>query len=133
MKSLDVSPSPSSRLSLVGVVRREEGASRPASAARSCTSRPSSKRDVPLYIESVGALDGYDNADIRARVRGFLRTQAYKDGSRVKAGDLLFTIESTEYAAAVAVGAGGARARQGRARSQPHPARARPGPPQDRA
>ncbi len=59
------------------------------------------KRDVPLYVESVGALDGYDNADIRARVRGYLRSQAYKDGSRVKAGDLLFTIESTEYSASV--------------------------------
>jgi membrane fusion protein (multidrug efflux system) len=63
---------------------------------------PVAKRDVALYVESVGALDGYDNADIRARVRGFLRTQAYKDGSRVKAGDLLFTIEATEYHAAVA-------------------------------
>ncbi len=63
---------------------------------------PVVKRDVPLYVESVGALDGYDNADIRARVRGYLRSQAYKDGSRVKAGDLLFTIESTEYAAGVA-------------------------------
>jgi membrane fusion protein (multidrug efflux system) len=63
---------------------------------------PVAKRDVALYIESVGTLDGYDNADIRARVRGFLRTQSYKDGSRVKAGDLLFTIEPTEYAASVA-------------------------------
>jgi len=63
---------------------------------------PVVKRDVALYVESVGALDGYDNADIRARVRGFLRSQAYKDGSRVKAGDLLFTIESTEYVAGVA-------------------------------
>ena len=42
----------------------------------------SRKRDVPLYIESVGSLDGYVNADIRARVRGYLRTQDYKDGSR---------------------------------------------------
>jgi membrane fusion protein (multidrug efflux system) len=50
----------------------------------------------------VGVLDGYDNADIRARVRGFLRSQSYKDGARVKAGDLLFTIEATEYAANVA-------------------------------
>lgn len=63
---------------------------------------PVAKRDVPLYTESVATLDGYDNADIRARVRGYLRSQAYKDGSRVKAGDLLFTIESTEYAASVA-------------------------------
>lgn len=59
------------------------------------------RSDVPLFIESVGVLDGYDNADIRARVKGFLRSQNYKDGSRVKAGDLLFTIEPTEYAAAV--------------------------------
>jgi membrane fusion protein (multidrug efflux system) len=63
---------------------------------------PVAKRDVALYIEAVGVLDGYDNADIRARVRGFLRAQSYKDGARVKAGDLLFTIESTEYTAAVA-------------------------------
>ncbi|HEY8091535.1 MAG TPA: efflux RND transporter periplasmic adaptor subunit [Polyangiaceae bacterium] len=63
---------------------------------------PVAKRDVALYIESVGALDGYDNAEIRARVKGFLRTQGYKDGSRVKAGDLLFTIEATEYSTAVA-------------------------------
>lgn len=63
---------------------------------------PVVKRDVPLFIESVGALDGYVNADIRARVRGFLRTQAYKDGSRVRTGDPLFTIEPTEYVAAVA-------------------------------
>jgi len=70
------------------------------------------RRDVPLFIEAVGALDGYDNADMRARVRGFLRTQNYKDGSIVKSGDTLFTIESTEYVAAVAVArAGLARAR----------------------
>ena len=63
---------------------------------------PVAKREVPLYTDSVATLDGYDNADIRARVRGYLRSQSYKDGARVKAGDLLFTIEATEYAAAVA-------------------------------
>jgi membrane fusion protein (multidrug efflux system) len=63
---------------------------------------PVARRDVPLYIDSVAVLDGYDNADIRARVRGFLKTQGYKDGARVKSGDLLFTIEPTEYIAAAA-------------------------------
>ena len=58
-------------------------------------------KDVSLYFEAVGSLDGYDNADVRARVRGFLESQNYKDGAPVKRGDLLFTIESTEYAAAV--------------------------------
>ncbi len=71
------------------------------------------RRDLPLYVEAVGSLDGYDNADIRARVRGFLQTQGYKDGSFVKAGRLLFTIESTEFVAAQS----SARAALGRARA----------------
>ncbi|HTR49828.1 MAG TPA: efflux RND transporter periplasmic adaptor subunit [Kofleriaceae bacterium] len=57
------------------------------------------RRDVPLYIEAVGSLDGYVNADIRARVRGYLQSQSYKDGGPVKAGQVLFTIEATEYQA----------------------------------
>lgn len=64
---------------------------------------PVERRDVDLYIEAVASLDGYDNADIRARVKGYLKTQSYKDGSPVKAGQLLFTIEPADYAAAVEV------------------------------
>ncbi len=60
------------------------------------------KRDVSLHIEAVATLDGYVNADIRARVRGFLRSQAYKDGAVVKAGQTLFTIDASEYNVAVA-------------------------------
>jgi membrane fusion protein (multidrug efflux system) len=60
------------------------------------------RRDLPLYVEAVGSLDGYVNAEIRARVRGFLRTQDYKDGAAVKVGQLLFTIEQTDYVAAAA-------------------------------
>jgi membrane fusion protein, multidrug efflux system len=58
------------------------------------------RRDLPLFVEAVASLDGYDNAEIRARVRGFLQSQGYKDGSSVKAGQTLFTIEATEYVAA---------------------------------
>ena len=58
------------------------------------------KKDVPLYVEAIGTLDGYDNADIRARVKGYLKAQSYKDGAAVKTGQTLFTIESTEYVAA---------------------------------
>ncbi len=60
------------------------------------------RQDLPLFIEAVGTLDGYVNADIRARVKGYLRSQNYKDGSSVREGDLLFTIEPDEYANAVA-------------------------------
>ena len=58
-----------------------------------------SRHDLPLYVDAVGSLDGYVNADIRARVRGFLQTQNYKDGAYVKAGQTLFTIEPSEYVA----------------------------------
>jgi membrane fusion protein (multidrug efflux system) len=63
---------------------------------------PVVQRDVPIYIEAVSNLDGYVNAEIRARVRGFLQAQKYKDGAVVKEGQLLFQIEPNEYAAAVA-------------------------------
>ena len=71
------------------------------------------KRDLPLYIEAVGALDGYVNADIRARVRGFLSAQHYKDGALVREGQLLFTIDQAEQSAALSA----ARANVARAKA----------------
>lgn len=59
------------------------------------------RRDVNLSIEAVGNLDGYVNAEIRARVRGVLQAQKYKDGAAVKQGQLLFVIDRAEYAAAL--------------------------------
>ncbi len=53
-------------------------------------------------MEAVASIDGYVNAEIRARVRGYLRSQSYRDGAFVKEGDLLFTIEATEFQAQVA-------------------------------
>src|SRR5438552_10989728 len=63
---------------------------------------PVARGDLPLFIEAVGTLDGFVNADIRARVKGYLRSQNYKDGAPVKEGQLLFTIEPEEYKNAVA-------------------------------
>ncbi len=61
---------------------------------------PAARHDFPLFVESVAALDGYITTEIRARVRGYLRTQDFKDGSLVKAGQVLFTIERSEFVAA---------------------------------
>ena len=58
------------------------------------------RQDVALYIEAVGNVDGFVNAEIRARVRGILQAQRYKDGAAVKQGQLLFTIDRSEYQAA---------------------------------
>ena len=63
---------------------------------------PAVQQDLSLTAEFVGTVDGYVNAEIRARVKGFLKTQDYQDGAFVKTGQLLFTIDPAEYIAAVA-------------------------------
>jgi len=82
---------------------------------------PVVRQDVPIFIEAVGTLDGYVNADIRARVRGYLRSQDYKDGSTVKDGQLLFTIEQAEYVTALSA-ARAALARASAAKTNAHAA-----------
>src|SRR5213080_2947068 len=54
---------------------------------------PVVERDVPITFEYVGTLVGFINAQIRARVAGHLVSQNYKEGSSVKAGDLLFQVD----------------------------------------
>ncbi len=77
------------------------------------------RQDLPMFVEIVGTLDGYVNADIRARVKGYLQTQNYKDGGLVTSGQTLFTVEDTDYKAAVAI----ARANVARAKAAQERAR----------
>src|SRR5580704_16457561 len=60
------------------------------------------QRDVPVYREWIGTLDGLVNADIKAEVSGYLVQQAYTEGTFVKQGDLLFQIDNRPFDAAVA-------------------------------
>jgi len=59
------------------------------------------QKDVPLVREWIGSLDGSVDADVRARVSGYVISQNYKEGTVVKQGDLLFQIDPTVYEAAV--------------------------------
>jgi len=59
------------------------------------------QQDVPIYYEWVGTTDGYVNARIRPRVQGYLQSRDYREGSLVKAGQLMFTIDPREYQAAL--------------------------------
>jgi membrane fusion protein (multidrug efflux system) len=63
---------------------------------------PAVQQDLSRSSEFVGSIDGYVNAEIRAREKGVLKTQDYQDGAFVKTGQLLFTIDPSEYQAAVA-------------------------------
>jgi membrane fusion protein (multidrug efflux system) len=58
---------------------------------------PVVEKDVPIYGEWVGTTVGYVTAQISARVSGYLVSQAYKEGTRVKAGDPLFEIDPRPY------------------------------------
>jgi len=58
---------------------------------------PVVQRDVPISVEYVGTLVGSINAQIRARVAGHLVSQNYTEGSAVKAGDLLFQVDSRPF------------------------------------
>lgn len=49
--------------------------------------------DVPVFVELVGTIDGFDNAEIRARTPGYVEKIHYQEGKAVKKGDLLFTID----------------------------------------
>ena len=62
---------------------------------------PVEQKDVPLYREWIGTLDGLVNADIKAQVTGYLVQQAYIEGSFVKQGQLLFQIDPRAFQAAV--------------------------------
>jgi RND family efflux transporter MFP subunit len=59
------------------------------------------QRDIPIYREWIGTLDGLMNAAIRSQVTGYLLTQNYPEGSFVRKGQLLFTIDPRPLQAAV--------------------------------
>ena len=63
---------------------------------------PVQVRDVPIIVEWAAQTFGANDVEIRARVKGFLTNKAYKEGSLVKRGDLLFQIDPSEYQSAVA-------------------------------
>jgi len=64
------------------------------------------QRDVPIYSEWIGTLDGFVNADIKAEVSGYLLEQAYQEGSFVKKGQLLFQIDPRPFQAALELAQG---------------------------
>jgi len=59
------------------------------------------KRDVPIYVEAIGQTRGAEEVEVRARVQGFLESVAFEEGSAVRKGKLLYTIDPREYEAAL--------------------------------
>jgi len=61
-----------------------------------------STEDVPLFLEFVGETSGAKDITIRARVEGFLEGLHFQEGTIVKKGDLLYTLESQPFEEKVA-------------------------------
>jgi membrane fusion protein, multidrug efflux system len=59
------------------------------------------QKDVPIYIELVGATLGSEDVEIRARVEGYLASVNFTEGSFVKRGQLLYKIDSQPFEAAL--------------------------------
>jgi membrane fusion protein (multidrug efflux system) len=60
------------------------------------------QRDVPIGGELTGQLRGFEDIEIRARVEGYLKSVDYREGTEVKKGQLLFTIDDLPYRAKLA-------------------------------
>lgn len=59
------------------------------------------QRDVPIYSEWIGTLDGMVNTEIQAQVSGYLLRKDYTEGSFVRKGQLLFEIDPQPFQAAL--------------------------------
>jgi RND family efflux transporter MFP subunit len=62
---------------------------------------PVLQKDVPIVQEWVANLDGFVNAQIQAQVGGYLLKQAYREGSFVKKGQILFEIDPRSWQASL--------------------------------
>ncbi|WP_298966996.1 efflux RND transporter periplasmic adaptor subunit [uncultured Methylobacterium sp.] len=56
-------------------------------------------KEVVEHDDYTGRFNAIENVDVRARVTGYLEKIHFQDGSRVKKGDLLFTIDRRPYKA----------------------------------
>jgi membrane fusion protein (multidrug efflux system) len=57
---------------------------------------------VPTYLDLVGQTEGFKDVDVRARVEGFLDAVNFREGSFVRAGDLLYLIDAKPFEATLA-------------------------------
>ena len=88
---------------------------------------PVISQTVPITGEYVGRTEARQTVEIRARVEGFLEKVLFKEGSQVKAGQLLFVIDQRPYKAALQEARGSlAQAQASLGKAQKDVARLRP-------
>jgi len=86
---------------IIGAVRPSHVAGAHAGAPPEVEVVQVEQKDVPIFGEWIGTLDGFTNADVRAQVTGYLLRQGYQEGAFVKKGQLLFEIDPRPFQAAL--------------------------------
>ena len=86
---------------IIGAVRPRGVSGAPSSAPVDVEVVQVQQRDVPIYHEWIGTLDGLTNADVRAQVTGYIMKQDYQEGAFVKKGQLLFEIDPRPFQASL--------------------------------
>jgi membrane fusion protein (multidrug efflux system) len=76
---------------------KETKAAAPAGPVVSVVVSPVLQKTVPLLTELTARTDANESVDIRARVKAYLAKQEYAEGTMVKAGQTLFTLDKREY------------------------------------
>jgi len=69
----------------------------PPTQATAVTVTPVIQKTIPQYVEYVAQTEAPVSVEIRARVEGYIQEVAFKEGSDVKEGDLLFVIDPKPY------------------------------------
>jgi len=86
---------------IIGAVRPKHVSGAPSGAIPDVEVVQVEQKEVPIYGEWIGTLDGFTNADVRAQVTGYILKQGYQEGAFVKKGQLLFEIDPRPFQAAL--------------------------------
>jgi RND family efflux transporter MFP subunit len=86
---------------IIGAIRPKNVSGAPSAPIADVQVMQVQQKDVPIYGEWIGTLDGLVNADVRAQVTGYLMHQGYQEGAFVRKGELLFQIDPRPFQAAL--------------------------------
>jgi multidrug efflux system membrane fusion protein len=76
-------------------IKTAQPPARPVAVAKVIT------KDAPIYLDEIGTCAAYETVQVQAQVSGKIIERQFQDGSDVKKGDPLFTIDPRPYQAAL--------------------------------
>jgi multidrug efflux system membrane fusion protein len=76
-------------------IKTAQPPARPVTVAKAIT------KDVPVYLDEIGTCAAYETVQVQAQVSGVILSRHFQDGSDVKKGDPLFTIDPRPFQAAL--------------------------------